>query len=656
MGRTSSVEKKTAEGSSWFATGSKENDLNTSTNPLGLAFDATIRVFVCSLSAQSTACQSIIFDYLVPFIMPHPRLQEGSDDEGLAPIYVDAEAQVLSEITYKDLARPYTHFVRASISGSGGTTMEEDATQEVAEAKVTVNEQQPVVVKTTPSDPSGVNGLEVSTTITDASGRSSTQPSSLQQVSMLTTGSPQQRDPDAKMQKQQQNNSNNFMNQRRYLILAVLVVLVLGCVVGVSVGLLATGDDKNKEDSVVLPEPEEPVIAFTPYSGPLNGERGSGFGFALSLNHGGTRMAVGGRSRVHVYEEGNAKWNEMGGQIEVPFNTTMTTGLVANGTVYIRTSVVVKMSGDGNSIAVGWSRAEDDRGVVSVFRYNQQEKEWKSHGDRLIGAGPGHYFGASLDLSDDGSLVAVASPGKGGTISIYAFNAGVWQNFGTQIRNEDIGGLTITSVALARDGRTLGFGGLAGKVETIAHIFAFDVTTGDWKEMGTGLQSQQNGTAYVVDLSGDGSTVVLSNYYYLVSNPGENNDAIDVRGFEWSEELEDWQQQGNALHTSMAGKKSGYFISLSDDGRAMVMGDPGRIGASGGANSGHSHVYVYNGESWEQLGPNINGTSPGNHFGYSVAMSGDGKRFAASAPFSRELGTVEPHGQVLVFEIPSQVA
>lgn len=52
--------------------------------------------------------------------------------------------------------------------------------------------------------------------------------------------------------------------------------------------------------------------------------------------------------------------------------------------------------------------------------------------------------------------------------------------------------------------------------------------------------------------------------------------------------------------------------SLSEDGRTMVMGDPGRRGEAGlGGNRGHAHVYFFDEDSWEQIGPNIEGDAPG---------------------------------------------
>lgn len=78
------------------------------------------------------------------------------------------------------------------------------------------------------------------------------------------------------------------------------------------------------------------------------------------------------------------------------------------------------------------------------------------------------------------------------------------------------------------------------------------------------------------------------------------------------------------------------------------MGDPGTHGPNGGADSGHAHIYQFNGELWQQIEPNVLGLNPGDLFGFSVVLSGDGQLFAAGAPFNRENGF--EHGRVQIFE------
>ena len=99
------------------------------------------------------------------------------------------------------------------------------------------------------------------------------------------------------------------------------------------------------------------------------------------------------------------------------------------------------------------------------------------------------------------------------------------------------------------------------------------------------------------------------------------------------------------------GVKSGYFITLSDDGEVIGMGDPGRKVRKGQV-SGHAHIYIYskdNGE-WQKAGPDIDGEAAGDMFGFDVSISGDAKHFIIGAPSSR--GDGYGHGRVQVYKVP----
>jgi len=114
-------------------------------------------------------------------------------------------------------------------------------------------------------------------------------------------------------------------------------------------------------------------------------------------------------------------------------------------------------------------------------------------------------------------------------------------------------------------------------------------------------------------------------------------------------------------------------IGYSDDGLTMVMGDRGTD--EGGRSRGHAHIYKYINKEWIQMGPNgrsakvrrlfccafglplsqmtyfftVEGAADGDNFGFAVAISGDGSRFAAGAPFSR--AAFNDGGQVQSFDL-----
>ena len=258
------------------------------------------------------------------------------------------------------------------------------------------------------------------------------------------------------------------------------------------------------------------------------------------------------------------------------------------------------------------------------------------------------YYGASLSISADGGTLAVGGPGGFGLVQVYIINLGEWQLRGTGLMSDALG-LSVDSVSLSLDANILAVGGVPVVGEDVV-VRVFRFFTGDWREMGNGVGGDLEDTSYMVDLSGNGEVIAVSNFYQGAKGPaqGELNDALDVRAFKFNAQTDEWELLGSNLHASAPGVKSGYFITLSDDGRLMGMGDPGRV-VNEGAVTGHSHIYYYTGTEWIQLGPNRDGEAAGDQAGFVVKISGDGSTFAVSAPTNRGLGF--EYGRVYVYDI-----
>lgn len=105
-------------------------------------------------------------------------------------------------------------------------------------------------------------------------------------------------------------------------------------------------------------------------------------------------------------------------------------------------------------------------------------------------------------------------------------------------------------------------------------------------------------------------------------------------------------QLGNTIIGEGIGDESGWSVSLSSDGNRIAIGAPFNNG--GDNNTGHVRVYQKDGNEWQQLGGDFNGSYKYDRMGNSVSLSGDGNRVAIGAPFYDSLSTDE--GMVEVFE------
>uniref|UniRef100_A0A7S4RYB5 Uncharacterized protein n=1 Tax=Ditylum brightwellii TaxID=49249 RepID=A0A7S4RYB5_9STRA len=70
-------------------------------------------------------------------------------------------------------------------------------------------------------------------------------------------------------------------------------------------------------------------------------------------------------------------------------------------------------------------------------------------------------------------------------------------------------------------------------------------------------------------------------------------------------------------------------VALSSDGKTFAVG--GFFNDGNGVNAGHARVFYWNGSAWAQRGDDLDGEAAGDDFGYSVALSSDGKTLAVGA-------------------------
>jgi hypothetical protein len=144
----------------------------------------------------------------------------------------------------------------------------------------------------------------------------------------------------------------------------------------------------------------------------IDGYAGDNLGTSVSISSDGNTIAVGGPGgigenyragyvSVHLYDETNLRWNQIGDDI--------------NGEGYGGVfGVVVSLSADGATVAVAALAHDDevigaDAGQVQVFHYEDASSTWIQRGQAIIGEGAFDYSGSSISLAADGKTLAIAS-------------------------------------------------------------------------------------------------------------------------------------------------------------------------------------------------------------------------------------------------------
>merc|ERR1712100_270061 len=107
---------------------------------------------------------------------------------------------------------------------------------------------------------------------------------------------------------------------------------------------------------------------------------------------------------------------------------------------------------------------------------------------------------------------------------------------------------------------------------------------------------------------------------------------------------------GQDIDGEARGDESGYAVSLSSDGKTVVIGAPDND--DNGYNAGHVRVYEYDETilEWTQLGQDIDGEAEGDRSGRSVSLSGDGKMVAIGAPNNDDNGKNTGHVRIFTYE------
>lgn len=167
--------------------------------------------------------------------------------------------------------------------------------------------------------------------------------------------------------------------------------------------------------------------------------------------------------------------------------------------------------------------------------------------------------------------------------------------------------------------------------------------------------SAPTGTILTADSSGiDFTKVSKENYFDMTYELGYQlyrwrNDTPGATPGQTSTSVS-LQQIGADIDGEAANDRSGYSVSLSDDGTRVAIGAIYNDAGLGlGLNAGHVRVYQWNGSQWEQIGSDIDGEAQTDFWGDCVSLSGDGNLLAVSST-SKQLSNTTNRGKVIVYE------
>lgn len=214
-----------------------------------------------------------------------------------------------------------------------------------------------------------------------------------------------------------------------------------------------------------------------------------------------------------------------------------------------------------------------------------------------------------------------------------------------QVSNDKLG--LFNSIATDAAGNTMVVGSPTSSVigQYFGYAKVLDWNGSQWIQRGQTINGSSlfEGTGKAVDLTADGNTLVVSSPWGFNSL---NWKCGVVRVFDWNGTQ--WIQRGNTIegegNTSPAfrGDVFGMDVSISPDGNFLAIGAPSNTKEVGVLQiQGQVRVYQWNGQSWIQMGQDIDGTVSLEEFGRSIDISADGTILAVGSRSFRTISSTD---------------
>ena len=260
------------------------------------------------------------------------------------------------------------------------------------------------------------------------------------------------------------------------------------------------------------------------------------------------------------------------------------------------------LSADGSIVAIG-SPWNDGNGSNSghIRIYKNVNNTWTQLGNDINGEAADDEFGYSVNISDDGNVVAVGahqnSTGNG-YVRIYKNVNNTWTKVGSDIKGEGVSDNLGRSVSLSSDGNVVAIGAIlheasgnaSGSVRILKNI------NNTWTQIGSDIDGEDANSfsGRSVSLSSDGSIIAIGADW----NDGNGTDSGHVRIYKNINDT--WTQVGSDIDGENTGDRSGWAVSLSSDGSIVAIGATDNDG--NGTDSGHVRIYKNINDTWTQVG------------------------------------------------------
>ena len=327
-------------------------------------------------------------------------------------------------------------------------------------------------------------------------------------------------------------------------------------------------------------------------------------------------------------------WNEQGGPVEFRGN-----------------AVDIDVNDVGDTVVVGAPfdapSGPEDSGRVYVYRF--AGASWVLLGGVLSstpGSGKLSRFGASVAISATDRIVVGVPERDGGEVFVYEYKDGHWNQLGDAIADCPTNSRCGESVDISDDGNIIAVGASfanngddlrAGRVRFYRWDPGCVSSFGGWCASNPIYgDSPQDYFGHSVSLSRDGAVAAVGSW--LSDTEGVGSGYVKTLYGTVSPSLE-YTQFGSTLR-GQTRDNFGFSVRLDDTGTELAIGAPQRDGGNG-----YVRTYKWNGFTTWTVGPTVYGQQVGGYFGQSLDMNYDGSFIVVSAPYESTHGVVRSYAK-----------
>ena len=319
---------------------------------------------------------------------------------------------------------------------------------------------------------------------------------------------------------------------------------------------------------------------------------GDYMGWRLSMNAAGDRVAIGAylndgngtdAGHVRIYSWDGSAWSQMGSDID---------GEAAGDNFGFSVSI----NSAGDRVAIGGPENDESASRAGHARvYAYANNAWTQLGSDIDGEAVNDRSGRTVSINAAGDRVAVGTGENDGTannaghVRVFEYASGSWSQLGGDVDGEaalDYFAHWSLDLNAAGDHFVVG-AHLNDANNNAGHTRVYKYSSNSWSQLGSDIDGEGGGdeSGWDVSINDAGTRIAIG----AANNDGNGSNSGHVRIFHYDSDSNSWVQVQSDIDGENGSDYSGRAVSLNAAGDRVAIG--GRSNDGGGNSSGHVRVY-----------------------------------------------------------------